>query len=85
LHPVGAHPYDRDVFNDPEHCPAEPDEVAEAYCMGTLDRVAAIAFEDHYIRCHRCAELVEATEKYVRAMQLAASRLRPTRAASGGY
>jgi hypothetical protein len=66
----------------PDHtdrCPAEPDEVAEAYCMGTLDRAAAVAFEDHYVICNRCAEIVEATERYVRAMK-AAARLRPARA-----
>jgi hypothetical protein len=51
--------------------------------MGTLDRVAA-RFEDHYITCSTCAEIVEATERYVRAMKVAAQRLRPARAAGGG-
>jgi hypothetical protein len=71
------------VFNDCDRCPVDPDEVAEAYCMGTLDRAAAIAFEDHYITCNRCVEIVEATERYVRAMRVTAARLRPAPTAGG--
>jgi hypothetical protein len=47
--------------------------------MGTLDRAAAAMFEDHYVICNRCAEIVEAAERCVRAMK-AAARLRPARA-----
>jgi hypothetical protein len=69
--------------SDPDRCPADPDEVAEAYCMGTLDRATATAFEDHYITCDGCAEIVEATEHYVRAMKVAAQRLRRAHAVGG--
>jgi len=49
--------------------------------MASLNREAAAAFEDHYLRCKTCAEIVEATERYVRAMKVAARRFRPARAA----
>jgi hypothetical protein len=52
------------VLSDPDRCPADPDEVAEAYCLGTLYRAAAALFEDHYGTCNRCVEIVEATERY---------------------
>jgi hypothetical protein len=68
---------------DTDRCPTDPDEVAEAYCMGALDRATAAAFEDHYVTCKTCGEIVEATERYVRAMKVAAQRLRPARAAGG--
>jgi hypothetical protein len=69
------------VLEDFNRCPTEPDVVAEAYCMGTLERAAAAAFEDHYIVCRRCAAAVQDEETYVRAMRVAAQTLRPARAA----
>jgi hypothetical protein len=71
------------VLKEPDRCPADPDQIAEAYCMGTLDRAVTAAFEDHFVTCNRCAEIVEATERYVRAMKVAARRLRPAPAAGG--
>ena len=47
----------------------------------TLDRAAAITFEDHYITCNLCAEIVGATDQYVKDMKLTAERLRSARAA----
>ena len=44
-----------------------------------LNAVAAVSFEDHYIMCERCAEIVEATERYPKAMNMTAPRLRPAR------
>jgi hypothetical protein len=58
-------------------CPRDPEATAEAYCMGTLsDPAEAVAFEEHYFGCLRCLAVVEATEQYVRTMQIAARRLR---------
>jgi len=59
------------------HCPPDPEETAEAYCMGTLsDKADATAFEEHCFVCPRCLAVVEATERYVRNMRIAARRLR---------
>lgn len=56
--------------------PKNAEQLAEAYCMGALALPEEIAFEDHYIACARCAEIVENTALYVGAMQVAARRLR---------
>ena len=61
---------------DASRCPADPDEVAEAYCMDTLDANDAAAFDQHLLVCDECWGIVEATAEYVRAMRLAAQRLR---------
>jgi hypothetical protein len=61
---------------DVSRCPANVDEVAEAYCMDTLDANDAAAFDQHLLVCDECWRIVEATEEYVRAMRLAAQRLR---------
>lgn len=63
-----AHAHDR--------CPADPDEAAEAYCMGTLPATEARTFEDHYIACSRCAAVVENADAYIRSIQQAARELR---------
>jgi hypothetical protein len=52
------------------------EQVAEAYCMGTLPLPETTAFEDQYIACKRCATVVEDADSYVRAMQDAARKLR---------
>jgi len=49
--------------------------------MGTLNGAKAAAFEEHYSMCSRCLAVVETTERYVRAMQVAARRLRAGRSA----
>jgi hypothetical protein len=66
------------VHYDEQHCPPDAEEIAEAYCMDTLDRAQRIAFEDHYFACARCASIVTDTNVYIRAMKTALRRLRPT-------
>ena len=62
---------------DANHCPPNPEETAEAYCMGTLvDQDNLVAFEEHYLACPRCSAIVEETERYVRAMQSDGRRFR---------
>ena len=56
-------------------CPADPDEIAEAYCMDALGAAGAATFEKHLLACGECREIVEATEECVRAMRAAAQRL----------
>jgi hypothetical protein len=72
------------VFSNPDRCPADAQEVAEAYCLGTLGRAEAAVFEDHCIACRSCAAAVQDAETYVHAMKAAAQRLRPARARSAG-
>jgi hypothetical protein len=61
---------------DASRCPADADEVAEAYCMDTLDAADAEAFDQHLLVCDECWATVEAAEEYVHAMREAAKRLR---------
>jgi anti-sigma factor RsiW len=61
---------------DPQRCPPDVEEVAEAYCMETLDRPARLAFEKHYLACARCASVVASTDEYVRSIRSALERLR---------
>ena len=60
----------------PNRCPADAEEVAEAYLMGTLADDDAAAFEEHLLVCGGCMAVVEATVNYVRAMRSAARELR---------
>ena len=68
----------------PGRCPADPEGVAERYCMGSLDKAEALAFEEHYLSCARCASIVEDAEHFTRAMKIAAQRLRPAKAKTSG-
>jgi hypothetical protein len=61
---------------NPDRCPADPEETAEAYLLHHLTPAEVQAFEDHCITCARCAEILEQTERYVIAMKRAAERLR---------
>ena len=61
---------------DIPHCPPDVEEIAEAYCMETLDRPASLAFENHYLVCARCSSVVASTDEYVRSMRNALRRLR---------
>jgi hypothetical protein len=54
---------------DASKCPANPEEVAEAYVMGTLQKERVIAFEDHYVTCSQCATVLQKTVEYVEAMR----------------
>jgi len=60
-----------------KQCPAVPDEIAEAYLMGTLPNEQAVTFEDHYVVCNSCATVLEKACTYVDAMRTAAKKLRP--------
>ena len=55
-------------------CPTDLDEVAEAYCMDTLDAADAAAFDEHLLVCDECWLAVEVTDRYVRAMREAAEQ-----------
>jgi hypothetical protein len=61
-----------------KHCPADPEETAEAYLLlnSTCQRGEARAFEEHCITCPRCTSILEETGRYVIAMKQAAERLR---------
>jgi anti-sigma-K factor RskA len=61
-------------------CPADLDELAERYVLGFLSGEDAAAFEDHYITCPHCADVVQATDDYVRAMGEAAREIRAKQA-----
>jgi len=64
------------VPTDTPHCPPDVEEIAEAYCMETLNRPARLAFEEHYLVCPQCASVVASTDKYIRKMRTALQRLR---------
>jgi anti-sigma factor RsiW len=61
---------------EPNECPADLQEVAEAYVMGTLPEEQAIAFEDHYAACDTCATELYKTAAYVHALHAAAKTRR---------
>ncbi|MBS1856126.1 MAG: hypothetical protein JST11_12225 [Acidobacteria bacterium] len=73
--------------HDPALCPADPEEVAEAYVMGRLPQDQVTAFEDHYVACDACATVLQKQAEYVAAIRSAAKEIRaraPRRAASAG-
>jgi len=55
---------------------AEPEEVAEAYAMGSLSATDSGAFNEHLLVCRKCQAAVENAEEYVRAMRTAAAQIR---------
>ncbi len=68
---------------DPNHCPADPEQIALDYCDGTLNKANATSFEDHCITCPRCTAEIEDAERYIRAITEAARQLRSGKATSG--
>jgi anti-sigma factor RsiW len=52
--------------------------------MNTLSRADAAIFEEHLMTCSRCAAAAEDADHYVRAMKVAARRLRSTTAQAAG-
>lgn len=54
-------------------CPANIDELADAYCLGQLEPAAAKAFEEHYLVCPRCAGVASDTYDFIEAFRLAAA------------
>ena len=69
---------------DAPHCPPDVEEIAEAYCMETLDRLTRLAFGEHYHSCPRCASVVASTDKYVCSIRRALERLRMERKTGEG-
>ena len=61
---------------DSNECPANPEEIAEAYVMGTLRKEQVIAFEDHYVTCKQCATVLQKTAEYVEAMRAVSRKAR---------
>ncbi len=53
-------------------CPADVDEFAEAYALGTLSKEDADAFEEHYAGCDRCAGVLQRTADFIEALRAAA-------------
>jgi hypothetical protein len=72
------------VLTDSDRCPAQFNVVAEAYVMNTLARADTTVFEEHLLVCIRCRAAVEDAEHYVRAMKIAAQRLRTSKARAAG-
>jgi hypothetical protein len=48
-----------DICKRDQDCPPELDGLTKAYCVGTLPRAEAAAFDAHYVACSRCATAVE--------------------------
>jgi hypothetical protein len=67
--------YDRHMALDYESCPADPEEVAEAYVMARLPDADAAAFEELCLTCAACRTAVEEAAMLVRAMREAARML----------
>jgi exonuclease VII small subunit len=61
---------------DCNKCLVDLEEIAEAYAMGTLPMESAVAFEDHYFVCARCAAVLQEAAEYVEALRGAAGRTR---------
>ena len=66
--------YHKVVSLDPSTCPANPEEIAEAYVMGTLTADQATAFEN--VGCNRWAQVLQKVVEYVDAMCAAAKKVR---------
>jgi hypothetical protein len=58
--------------------------IAEAYVVNTLARPDAAVFEAYLVECSRCKAAVEDADHYVRAMKVAAQRLRATKVQAAG-
>ena len=57
-------------------CPADAEETAEAYLLNSLPAEEVARFEEHYLGCEKCAEVLTAAEDYVASIRIAAQRLR---------
>ncbi|MBS1856127.1 MAG: zf-HC2 domain-containing protein [Acidobacteria bacterium] len=66
------------------HCPADVNEIAEAFVMGTLARAEAAVFEEHLLVCNRCTAAAAEAFNYVRTLKIATRRLRNTTARAAG-
>jgi len=59
---------------DSKECPADVEDLAEAYVMGKLTAGEAATFEDHYVGCNNCAMVLQQAAEYVEAMREAARK-----------
>lgn len=57
-------------------CPPDAEETAEAYLLNSLSSEEIARFEEHYLTCDRCADVLTAAEDYVASIRIAAQRLR---------
>ena len=57
-------------------CPLASEEKAEAYLTGKLSEQEANRFEDHYIFCPDCIDLLESTDRFIHSMHAAGEILR---------
>jgi anti-sigma factor RsiW len=50
-------------------CPADPEDIADDYCLDRLDTETAQAFEDHYLTCPECARVTAEALSFVEAFR----------------
>lgn len=56
-------------------CPDDPEDTAERYLLRSLPAGEAERFEDHYMVCESCAEVLSAAEDYISSIRVAGLRL----------
>jgi hypothetical protein len=56
-------------------CPDDPEDTAEQYLLHSLPAREAERFEEHYMVCERCAEVLTAAEDYISSLRIAGLRL----------
>jgi hypothetical protein len=71
-----AHEPTIEFVQSPRQCPADIEEVAEAYLMHRLAEDQVEAFEEHYFACAACATVIHRVAA-VAASRAAARKLRP--------
>lgn len=59
-----------------DRCPADPNELVEAYLSHRLAKEDSAVFEDHFLGCPRCSERLQFTDDFITAVRHAAERLR---------
>jgi adenine-specific DNA methylase len=55
-------------------CSTDASEMAEAYCLGRLSLEDQTAFEDHYLVCPPCAELVVQAQEFIDSLVVVLSQ-----------
>ena len=60
----------RDVRSD-RRCKFASGEKVEAYLAGKLSEAETNNFEDHYILCAECTDLLESTDLFIRSVRAA--------------
>jgi hypothetical protein len=59
---------------DADRCPPDSQETSEEYLRGTLTASDSRIFEDHYITCANCAQVVEQTALFIDSVRRAAEQ-----------